>query len=283
MSPRAREPAEWPAERPDDTPVAPAAPLENVRIVSLVPSLTELVCELGLADRLVGRTGFCIHPRRQVADIPKVGGTKRVDIDKVRALAPTHLIVNIDENEKPTVDALREFVPNIVVTHPIEVADNFTLYEQFGSLFGRESRATQLAQQLRVVLSEAESRQFKRRPVIYLIWKDPWMTISPPTYVARMLNAVGLDALAPPSDLRYPPLDWNRFDVGAADAVLLSSEPYRFTQRHIDELRLDPRMQGRCLRLIDGEMVSWYGARAIAGLRYLLDFRRDLDHECPPA
>jgi ABC-type Fe3+-hydroxamate transport system substrate-binding protein len=267
----------------DDAAREPDTTGENVRIVSLVPSLTELLCELGLTDRLVGRTGFCIHPREQVAGIAKVGGTKHVDIAKVRALAPTHLIVNVDENEKPAVDALREFVPNVVVTHPIEVADNFTLYEQFGRLFGRETRATQLAQQLRVAINEVERQDFERRGVLYLIWKDPWMTVGPQTYVARMLSAVGLDAVAPDSEKRYPTLDWDRFDLANIGAVLLSSEPYRFTERHLNDLASDARLAGRHIRMIDGEMVSWYGSRAIAGLRYLLEYRRRLDLERPGA
>jgi ABC-type Fe3+-hydroxamate transport system substrate-binding protein len=93
-------------------------PAPDARIVCLVPSITELLCDLGLAPQLVGRTGFCIHPRESVAAIPKVGGTKDVNIEKIRKLAPTHVVVNIDENEKPTVDLLAEFVPHVVVTHP---------------------------------------------------------------------------------------------------------------------------------------------------------------------
>jgi len=99
----------------------------NARIVSLVPSITETLVELGLRDRLVGRTGFCIHPRDAVRDIPKVGGTKDVKIERVRALRPSHVIVNIDENEASTVDRLREFVPHVVVTHPTSPDDNLAL------------------------------------------------------------------------------------------------------------------------------------------------------------
>ena len=112
--------------------VDPAAP---VRIVSLVPSITELLCELGLAAQLVGRTGFCIHPAASVAGIPKIGGTKDVNIEKIRALAPTHLVVNIDENEKPTVDALAAFIPQIIVTHPVAPIDNLALYRLLGGIF----------------------------------------------------------------------------------------------------------------------------------------------------
>src|SRR3954468_11368968 len=99
------------------TPHDPAG--SSARIVCLVPSITELICDLGLADKLVGRTGFCIHPKEAVRQIAKVGGTKTVDLDKVRSLKPTHVIVNIDENEKPTADALASFVPHLVVTHPL--------------------------------------------------------------------------------------------------------------------------------------------------------------------
>src|SRR5690606_20279262 len=102
-------------------------PAPGARIVSLVPSITELLCDLGLGPQLVGRTGFCIHPRDIVEHIPKVGGTKDVNIEKIRKLAPTHLVVNIDENEKPTVEELAQFVPNIVVTHPLVPRDNLAL------------------------------------------------------------------------------------------------------------------------------------------------------------
>src|SRR4051794_9736021 len=103
-------------------PVNPA--ITTPRIVSLVPSITELLCDLGLQGWLVGRTGFCIHPEAMVRAIPKVGGTKDVNIEKMRALSPTHLIVNIDENEKPTVELLAQFIPHIVVTHPQVPRDN---------------------------------------------------------------------------------------------------------------------------------------------------------------
>lgn len=250
-----------------------------LRIVSLVPSLTELVCELGLLPALVGRTGFCIHPREALRAVPKVGGTKDVDIDKVRALAPTHLIVNVDENEKPTVDALARFVPNVVVTHPIEVADNLELYERFGRLFGREARAAELAARLREAMGRVAAQSFAPLPVLYLIWRKPWMTISADTYIAKMLRMVGLLAIAPAGGDRYPVVDFASFDARRADTVLLSSEPYRFTDEHCRQMRADPAIGVADVRLIDGEMTSWYGSRAIEGLDYLLAFRRRLDDD----
>ena len=111
------------------------------RIVSLVPSLTELLVALDLAKALVGRTGFCIHPRQVVRRIPKLGGTKGFRIDKLRALKPTHVLVNIDENRREEVEALADFVPHLIVTHPLTVGDNLDLYRLLGGVFAREQRA----------------------------------------------------------------------------------------------------------------------------------------------
>lgn len=244
------------------------------RIVSLVPSLTELLCELGLRDRLVGRTGFCIHPRAALRDVPKVGGTKDVNVERIRELAPTHLVVNVDENEKPTVDALAAFVPDIVVTHPVEVEDNLALIERFGALFDCRAAAVRLAERFAAALAGLRGCRFRRLPVVYLIWKDPWMTVGADTFIAKMLAEAGMVALSPPADARYPvvTLDWIR--ASGAAAVLLSSEPYRFGPGHAAELAAGLGLP--CLT-IDGEMTSWYGSRAIDGLRYLLDFRIRLD------
>ena len=231
------------------------------RIVSLVPSLTELVCALGRGDWLVGRTGFCIHPAHELAHIPKVGGTKTVNVERIRRLAPTHLIVNIDENEKPTVDALAAFIPNVIVTHPITVDDNFALYERFGQLFDAQSRAAELCAQLERALDELRRHRFDRLPVVYLIWNDPWMTISADTFIARMLACVGIDARAPAagSPVRYPSLERGAIASIGADALLLSSEPCRFRvadrallrQAWIDQARQPVPVLG-----IDGEMTS---------------------------
>jgi ABC-type Fe3+-hydroxamate transport system substrate-binding protein len=256
-------------------PHGPAGP--KARIVSLVPSLTELLCELGLSDQLVGRTGFCIHPREVVRRIPKVGGTKDVDLGRVRALAPTHLVVNVDENERPTVDTLRPHVGSVIVTHPVEVEDNLALYRLFGGVFGREAQAVSLAARLRAALDDLRAQRFAPLRVLYLIWRDPWMTVGPDTYIARMLAEAGMQAVAPADSARFPCVDLDDFGARNYDAVLLSTEPYRFTEAHRRALREDPRVGGRPVLLVDGEMTSWYGSRAIEGLRYLYAFRRELD------
>ena len=162
------------------------------RIVSLVPSITELLCDLGLADAVVGRTGFCIHPRERVRGIPKVGGTKDVDLGKVRTLAPTHVIVNVDENRKEDAHALAGFVPSVVVTHPLGPVDNLALYRLIGGIFGREGEAEALCARFEAEYATLRSaaRTFAPERVLYLIWKKPWMTVSRDTYVSRMLALV---------------------------------------------------------------------------------------------
>ncbi|NVD73192.1 ABC transporter substrate-binding protein [Duganella sp. BJB1802] len=246
-------------------------PDPNARIVSLVPSITELLCDLGLAAQLVGRTGFCIHPADVVRAIPKVGGTKDVNIDKIRKLAPTHLVVNIDENEKPTVELLAEFIPNIVVTHPLRPRDNLALARLMGGVFCREQAAEDWC-----AAFEAEYALLRAMPpghpqtMLYCIWQDPWMTISRDTYIARMLEEIGW-SVPDLGEVRYPRFEWSAELLAKVDGVLLSSEPYRFTEAHADALE---KQIGKPVLLVDGEMMSWYGSRALQGLRYLRELAR---------
>jgi ABC-type Fe3+-hydroxamate transport system substrate-binding protein len=241
------------------------------RIVSLVPSITELVCELGLADQLVGRTGFCIHPKETLRAIPKVGGTKSVNLKKLRALAPTHVIVNVDENTKETADALGEFVPNVIVTHPLAPLDNLALYRQIGGAFGKEREAEALCARFESAYGDILGETFRKRCVLYLIWKDPWMTVSRDTYISRTLGLFGLQTLPDAEEARYPELD--SLELEGVELVLLPSEPFRFREAHRAELQAG---LSKPVYLIDGEMTSWYGCRAIQGLRYLADFSASL-------
>ncbi len=254
----------------------------EARIVSLVPSITELLCTLGLAPQLVGRTGFCIHPAEVVAGIAKVGGTKDVNIDKIRKLAPTHLIVNIDENEKPTVDLLAQFIPHIVVTHPSTPRDNLALARLMGAIFNASAAAEAWCAQFEQAYAALQAAQAARaaaraeagrtaaaaasRTVLYCIWQDPWMSVGQGTYIANMLAEIGWQLPTFDSQARYPVFTWSDALVAQIDMVLLSSEPYRFTQQHVDALE---KQIGKPVQLVDGEMMSWYGSRAVAGVNYL--------------
>ncbi len=242
------------------------------RIVSLVPSITELVCDLGLADRLVGRTGFCIHPREVLRKVAKIGGTKDVKLDVIRSLRPTHLIVNIDENRRETVEALSGFIPNVIVTHPCVPEDNVALYRLLGGIFGVEQSAEDLVSRFTAALAEADAMRARLAPeqVLYLIWREPWMAVSRQTYISAMLARVGWISWPAEADKRYPAFGWDAPWLNPVERVLLSSEPYSFREKHVAEVA---RLSGRPVELIDGEMASWYGSRAIAGIRYLADLR----------
>jgi ABC-type Fe3+-hydroxamate transport system substrate-binding protein len=249
-----------------------------LRIASLVPSLTELVVELGLLDALVARTGFCIHPAQALGRVAKVGGTKDVDLAKLRRLSPTHVLVNVDENRLDTVAAIRAWPepPQIVVTHPNDPQDNLALVAQLAAVFavqdGVAERAELLTQALQRELDLTTAGGGPARRVLYLIWKDPWMTVARDTYIARMLGRIGWGTLpavfgGDTGAARYPVVRGDEPWLAEVEQVLLSSEPYRFNAAHFDAARaLCPRAQ---VRLIDGEMLSWYGPRAVPGLRYL--------------
>jgi len=238
-----------------------------MRIISLVPSITELLCDLDLSEQLVGRTGFCIHPWETVKTIPKVGGTKDLKFDRIRELEPTHVVVNVDENKKEDADALAEFIPNVVVTHPLAPKDNLDLYRQMGREFDREAEAEAMCERFEAALARVEDRPEQR--VLYLIWRDPWMTISPETYISQTLGLFNWKTVPGSTDERYPEVDLSEAEV---DRVLLSSEPFHFKEHHVPEV--EALVPGAKVSLIDGEMTSWYGSRAIAGIDYLREYTR---------
>jgi ABC-type Fe3+-hydroxamate transport system substrate-binding protein len=241
-----------------------------------VPSVTELVCALGLGARLVARTGFCIHPSAELSAVPKVGGTKDVNLEKLRRLAPTHVLVNVDENRLDTVAALREFVPEVLVTHPCGPHDNLDLLAQMVEAFGAEpgvrEQAGRLTAELESELATCQATRWPRQRVLYLIWRDPWMTVARDTYISRMLAQVGWQTW-PAVDggtsgaARYPVVIPQAPWLADVERVLLSSEPYRFGAAHLDEARR--LVPGAQVQLVDGELLSWYGPRAAAGLAYL--------------
>lgn len=250
-----------------------AAATDDARIISLVPSLTELLFDLGLGGRLVGRTTFCVHPQPMVKGVRSMGGTKRVNMDKVRAAAATHILVNIDETPKELADELAQLGLIPIVTHPIEAADNIALYRMIGGIFGCRAEAEAMVERLKAALDDLQSRAaaWPERRVLYLIWKEPWMTVSRDTYISRMLALIGWRTVADDPAIRYPEIDLDVGVLDGSDLVLFSSEPFPFTAAHIEAFGAAFPDHADKARVVDGEMLSWYGSRAIAGLGYLGD------------
>jgi ABC-type hemin transport system substrate-binding protein len=249
-----------------------------MRIASLVPSATELLYALGLGHRLVARTGFCIHPASQVSAVPKVGGTKDVNLSKLRAQQPTHVVLNVDENTRETFEALCGW-PNVqvLVTHPCGPQDVPALLDQCVAAFGTEpgvhGRALALHAELQAELNAPWTLGGSAaRSVLYLIWYDPWMAVARDTYISRLLAHAGW--LTQPKTeggvegaARYPVLSPESAVWKNVDEIWLSSEPYRFDLSHLAAAQhLAPQAK---VRRVDGELCSWWGARTAAGLAYL--------------
>jgi ABC-type Fe3+-hydroxamate transport system substrate-binding protein len=245
-----------------------------LRIACLVPSITETLFALGLGDRVVARTGFCIHPEPGVREVPKVGGTKDVNVGKLIETEPTHVIVNIDENRKQTVDHLRRVIPHVIVTHPMIPEDNAILFRLLGHVFSADEAALRLTRALADALARARAvgASLPTQTALYAIWKNPWMTVSRDTYVSAMLATVGWKTLPIQAPKRYPEVPRDDSVWQDAERIFLSTEPYLFGDEHVAELKADGHVR-QPVDLIDGEMVSWYGVRAIAGLHYLADLR----------
>ena len=257
---------------------------ENSRILSLVPSITELLFDLGLSNQLVGRTQFCIHPADQIERVPSVGGTKKINMAKVRTAAPTHAILNIDENPKSMADDLRQLGVSVIVTHPMRPQDNIDLYRLIGGIFDRADQAQKLVTAFESELGDlGQSDMGGPRKVLYLIWKDPWMAVSADTYIANTLRLVNWQITTPGildgqtgDAARYPKIEISNDSLNDIDLLLFSSEPYSFDQTHIIAFQAAFPHHAHKAHIIDGEMTSWYGSRAITGLSYLHAFAKRL-------
>ncbi len=249
------------------------------RIASLVPSVTELIVALGLLEHLVARTGFCVHPARVIDAVPKVGGTKAVNLAKLRRLAPTHVVLNVDENRLETVHALQEWPaaerPTLLVTHPLGPEDVPALIDRIAGAFaavpGVAAKAAALRDELQRELDHTQAHTRAAQAVLYLVWREPWMTVARDTYISRLLARVNWCTLpaqhgGETGAARYPIVRGDEPWLADVQRVLLSSEPYRFDATHVAAAQaLCPHAS---VQLVDGERLSWYGARTAAGLRY---------------
>lgn len=237
------------------------------RIISLVPSLTELLIDLGLKEQLIGRTRFCIHPADSVSGIKIIGGTKNPNIDKIRSLQPDLIITNKEENRKEDVEQLQTF-SEVVITEIETIDQALQWITDLGKVLGAEETASGLVSSIEQALEEATEPE----PVTtaYFIWKDPWMTIGNDTYIHDVMKRYGLINVFGQYE-RYPTTHLEELSEIKPDLILLSSEPYPFKQKHIDEIKEscpDSRIE-----LINGEWFSWYGSRMLTAFRELNRWR----------
>lgn len=241
-------------------------PEQPARIVSLVPSQTELLAELGLEQQVVGITKFCVHPRGWFKNKPRVGGTKTLNLEKIRALQPQLILANKEENSREAVHAAAEIAP-VHVSDISTLPEALDMIRTLGLLTGTQVAADNLARKISRAFAELKP-PLTPKTAAYLIWKDPWMAAGRNTFIDAMLEYAGFRNVF--GDLqRYPELSLDALRSAAPDCVLLSSEPYPFREKHRSDLA--GVLPGTEIYLVDGELFSWYGSRLLLSAPY---FRR---------
>jgi ABC-type Fe3+-hydroxamate transport system substrate-binding protein len=244
------------------------------RIVSLVPSQTELLFDLGLDSEVVGLTKFCIHPIDKFARCIKVGGTKKLNIELIKELQPDLIIGNKEENSRSDIEELSALFP-------VWMSDIYTLEDakrtisQIGELVNRQPEASYLVHLINSGFSDLQTLALERginKKVAYLIWKNPYMAAGMNTFISDILALNGMTNVVKVS--RYPELDINELVSLNPDLIFLSSEPYPFSDKHVQEIQL--LVPNSKIVMVDGEMFSWYGSRLVKAVQYFFEFQKEI-------
>lgn len=245
------------------------------RIVSLVPSQTELLFDLGLDEEVVGITRFCIHPADKVAGKTRIGGTKAIHLDQIDALQPDLIIANKEENTRADIEWLQARFP-VHITDMATLPDALAMIRTVGRLVGKEAVANELADRIERGFAQRSWERADRPSVAYLIWQNPYMVAAADTFIDAILKVGGFqNAFAGQS--RYPVVSPEELQEARPDLIFLSSEPYPFKPRHRAQLEaICP--WARCL-IVDGEVFSWYGSRLLRAPDYLDQLHQQLASE----
>lgn len=241
-----------------------------MKVISLVPSITEALFDLGLTENeVIGRTKFCIHPSEKVKNVPIIGGTKNINIEKIIALQPDLILANKEENVKEQVeDLITDF--KVVVTNVENVEDNYYLLKTLGKLFNKEEKAQCFNLKIYDVLNEAKINSSIK--VAYLIWKNPYMTIGSDTFIDKILREIGFENIFKDRK-RYPVIETE--DLADAEIIMLSSEPFPFKEKHIEELKMV--YPDKKIMIVDGEAFSWYGTHIAKCANYFKELIAEVE------
>ena len=231
---------------------------EPKRIVSLVPSQTELLFDLGLDNAVVGVTKFCVHPADRVKTKRRIGGTKNLNLEAIKELKPDLILANKEENVQEQIETLARLFP-VWVTDVSNVPDALVMIETIGTLTNCRRAAAAINEQINAGFDELQKLPCQSPlRVCYLIWKDPYLTVGGDTFIHDMIQRAGFENSFG-STTRYPEVTIAQLQTAGCDALLLSSEPYPFAGKHIAFFQeLLPQTK---IRLVDGEVFSWYGSR----------------------
>ncbi|HMU45865.1 MAG TPA: helical backbone metal receptor [Chitinophagaceae bacterium] len=241
------------------------------KIVSVVPSQTEFLFDLGLEEEVAGITKFCVHPEKWFHSKPRVGGTKQLKTDIIRQLQPDLVIANKEENVKEQIEELGKEFP-VWISDVTDLDSAFDMMQQIGLMTNKKSSADQIIAEI--------SQNFKKLTTpgsqlstCYLIWQNPYMTVGGDTFINSMLESAGFDNIFKQKE-RYPETTIEEIRSLNPDLLLLSSEPFPFKQKHIDELQ--SQLPGTKIILVNGDLFSWYGSRLLYAPEYFSDLRNKL-------
>ncbi len=242
-----------------------------MKVISLVPSITEAIFDLGLTEKeVIGRTKFCIHPEEKVRNVEIIGGTKNLNLEKIKALKPDLILANKEENVKDQVEVLmKDF--KVIVYNTETIEDNYYLVKNLGLLFNKEERAQLFNLKIYEVLNLAKIG--KKIKAAYLIWKNPYMTIGSDTFIHNVLSEIGFENIFN-NQTRYPEIQVE--DLAEADVIMLSSEPFPFKEKHITELK--EFYPDKKIIIVDGEAFSWYGTRVAKCEDYFKKLIAEFNH-----
>ena len=244
------------------------------RIVSIVPSQTELLFNLGLDKEIIGLTKFCIHPIEKFAERTKVGGTKKLNIDLIKDLKPDLIIGNKEENTQSDIEELSQFFP-VWMSDIFTLDDAMKAISDIGELVDRSPEAAYLNHLISAGFNDLKTLALQNRidkEAAYLIWRKPYMAAGKNTFINDVLVSNGITNVIDAE--RYPEITLKKLEELNPQLILLSSEPYPFKEKHIEEIQ--EALPEAKIMLVDGEMFSWYGSRLVKAVQYFFEFQKEL-------
>jgi ABC-type Fe3+-hydroxamate transport system substrate-binding protein len=240
-------------------------------VVSLVPSLTELLFDLNI--EVIGRTRFCKYPEEKIKNVNIIGGTKDIDLEKIINLNPDLVLANKEENDKKQVLELANDCP-VFVSDIKTYEDALDFILELGIIFDRKKESETIVKDIILSFSKLQNETITRKKAIYLIWQQPYMTINKHTFIHSMLELIGFENVFADKEKEYPALTEAEIAESGADIVLLSTEPYHFKEKHIAVLKqLLPKA---VFKIIDSELITWYGSRMLKSGNYLHSLQNEL-------
>jgi ABC-type Fe3+-hydroxamate transport system substrate-binding protein len=258
-------------------------PHTPVKIISLVPSQTELLHDLGLEKEVAGITKFCVHPHHWLQHKTRVGGTKNVDMKMIQTIQPDLIIANKEENDRAQIEQLARNYP-VWISDISTIEDALNMIESIGAITDKNHEAKKIIETIKNKFDElathlAKTKEQKKISVAYLIWRKPYMAAGGDTFIHEMMSRCGFENIFD-KNIRYPEINIEQLKMqpgnepGGCQLLLLSSEPFPFKEKHIRELQ--PDLPGTKIILVDGEMFSWYGSRLLHAPDYFRTLLKEI-------